>query len=314
VRRRAGQEVIVTRRGGLLFAALCVIWGIPYLLIKVAVRDLTPATLVFVRTSLGAAILLPLALRRGQLRQLLPHWRAVVAYTVAEIGVPWVFLSDAERRLSSSLSGLIVAAVPIVGAVLSTATGGKDRFEGRRGVGFALGLVGLVTLLGFDPAGVDPRTIGEMVLVVLGYALGPMIVARRLQGVPTLGVVAASLVLSAAGYAPLGLAQLPATVPGPAVLLSVVVLGAVCTALAFLIFFELIAEIGPVRATVVAYVNPAVAVALGVLLLGEPFTAATAAGFVLILAGSFLATRPAGVRAVAIRRAPAPSPSSRAAP
>ncbi|HVI73407.1 MAG TPA: EamA family transporter [Anaeromyxobacteraceae bacterium] len=304
----------MTRRGGLLFAALCVIWGVPYLLIKVAVRDLTPATLVFLRTSLGALILLPLALRRGQVRQLLPHWRPVIAYTVAEIGVPWIFLSDAERRLSSSLTGLLVAAVPIVGAVLSTFTGGKERFDGRRGLGFAIGLVGLVTLLGFDPAGADPLTIGEMVLVVLGYAVGPMIVARRLQGVPTLAVVAVSLMLAAVGYAPFGLAQLPAELPSPAVLVSVLVLGAVCTALAFLIFFELIAEIGPVRATVVAYVNPAVAVALGVLLLGEAFTPATAAAFVLILGGSFLATRAGRVRAMPIRRAPAPSPSSQVAP
>ena len=304
----------MTRRGGLLFAALCVIWGVPYLLIKVAVRDLTPATLVFLRTSLGALILMPLAFRRGQVRQLLPHWRPVIAYTVAEIGVPWIFLSDAERRLSSSLTGLLVAAVPIVGAVLSTFTGGKERFDGRRGLGFAIGLVGLVTLLGFDPAGADPLTIGEMVLVVLGYAVGPMIVARRLQGVPTLAVVAVSLMLAAVGYAPFGLAQLPAELPSPAVLVSVLVLGAVCTALAFLIFFELIAEIGPVRATVVAYVNPAVAVALGVLLLGEAFTPATAAAFVLILGGSFLATRAGRVRAMPIRRAPAPSPSSQVAP
>lgn len=304
----------MTRRGGLLFAALCVIWGLPYLLIKVAVRDLTPASLVFLRTSIGALLLFPLALRRGAVRPLLPRWGAVIAYTVAEIGVPWIFLSDAERRLSSSLSGLLVAAVPIVGAVLSTVSGGRERFDGRRGVGFALGLLGLVALLGFDPAGADPLTIAEMALVVLGYAVGPMIVARQLQGVPTLGVVAASLVLSAAAYAPAGLAQLPSTWPGPAVVGAVVVLGAACTALAFLIFFELIAEIGPVRATVVAYVNPAVAVALGVLLLGEPFTLATVAGFVLILGGSFLATRAPGTRAEPTRRAPAPAPSGRAAP
>lgn len=304
----------MTRRGGLLFAALCVIWGIPYLLIKVAVRDLTPASLVFLRTSLGALLLLPLALRRGAVRPLVAHWGAVIAYTVAEIGVPWIFLADAERRLSSSLSGLLVAAVPIVGAVLSTVSGGRERLDGRRGVGFALGLIGLVALLGFDPAGADPLTVGEMALVVLGYAVGPMIVARRLQGVPTLGVVAASLVLSAAAYAPAGLAQLPPAWPGSEVVGAVVVLGAVCTALAFLIFFELIAEIGPVRATVVAYVNPAVAVALGVLLLGEPFTLATAAGFALILGGSFLATRAPGTRAVPTRRAPAPAPSERAAP
>lgn len=304
----------MTRRGGILFAALCVIWGVPYLLIKIAVRDLTPASLVFLRTALGALVLLPVAFRRGQLRLLGPHWKAVAAYTVAEICIPWIFLSDAERRLSSSLSGLIVAAVPIVGAVLATLTGSRERFDGRRGVGFALGVIGLVTLLGFDPTGADPLTIGEMILVVVGYAVGPMIVARRLQGVPTMGVVAVSLVGAAVAYAPLGIAQLPSALPGPAVVGSVVVLGLVCTALAFLIFFELIAEIGPVRATVVAYVNPAVAVLLGVLLLGEPFTAATAAGFVLILGGSFLATRAPGTAGVSLRRGPAPSPSSPAAP
>lgn len=303
----------MTRRGGILFAALCVIWGVPYLLIKIAVRDLTPASLVFLRTALGALVLLPIALRRGQLRALLPHWKAVAAYTVAEICVPWIFLSDAERRLSSSLSGLIVAAVPIVGAVLSTLTGGRERFDGRRGVGFALGVIGLVTLLGFDPTGVDLLTVGEMILVVLGYAIGPMIVARRLQGVPTMGVVAVSLAGAAVLYAPLGIAQLPSALPGPAVILSVVVLGLVCTALAFLIFFELIAEIGPVRATVVAYVNPAVAVLLGVLALGEPFTVATVAGSVLILGGSFLATRAPGT-GLSLRRDPAPSPSSPASP
>ena len=284
----------MTRRGWLLFTILCVLWGIPYLLIKVAVRELTPATLVFLRTAIGALILLPVALRRGALRPLLPHWRAVLAYTVAELAVPWVLLADAERRLSSSLAGLLVAAVPLAGVAVSALSGGRERVDGRRGVGLALGLVGVVTLLGFDPSGADLRTIGEMVLVVLGYAVGPAIVARRLGHLPAFGVVAASLALCAIGYAPLGLAQLPATLPPPAVLGAVAVLGIVCTAAAFLVFFALIGEVGPVGATVVAYVNPAVAVGLGVLLLGEPFTLPIASGFALILGGSFLATGPSG--------------------
>jgi len=303
----------VTRRGWLLFTILCVLWGIPYLLIKVAVRDLTPATLVFLRTAIGTLILLPVALRRGALRPLLPHWRAVLAYTVAELALPWVLLADAERRLSSSLAGLLVAAVPLAGVAVSALSGGRERVDGRRGVGLALGLVGVVTLLGFDPSGADLRTMGEMVLVVVGYAVGPAIVARRLGHLPAFGVVAASLALCAIGYAPLGLAQLPATLPAPAVLGAVAVLGVVCTAAAFLVFFALIGEVGPVGATVVAYVNPAVAVGLGVLLLGEPFTLPIACGFALILGGSFLATGPTGVGRLTPRD-PAREPSSRAAP
>jgi drug/metabolite transporter (DMT)-like permease len=303
----------VTRRGWVLFTTLCVLWGIPYLLIKVAVRELTPATLVFLRTAIGALLLLPVALRRGALRPLLPHWRAVLAYTVAELAVPWVLLADAERRLSSSLAGLLVAAVPLAGVGVSVLSGGGERVDGRRGMGLVLGLAGVVTLLGFDPSGADLRTMGEMVLVVVGYAVGPAIVARRLAHLPAFGVVAASLALCAIGYAPAGLAQLPATLPSPAVLGAVAVLGLVCTAAAFLVFFALIGEVGPVGATVVAYVNPAVAVGLGVLLLGEPFTLPIACGFALILGGSFLATGPRGAGRLTPRD-PARAPSSRAAP
>jgi drug/metabolite transporter (DMT)-like permease len=303
----------VTRRGWVLFTTLCVLWGIPYLLIKVAVRELTPATLVFLRTAIGALLLLPVALRRGALRPLLPHWRAVLAYTVAELAVPWVLLADAERRLSSSLAGLLVAAVPLAGVGVSVLSGGGERVDGRRGMGLVLGLAGVVTLLGFDPSGADLRTMGEMVLVVVGYAVGPAIVARRLGHLPAFGVVAASLALCAIGYAPAGLAQLPATLPSPAVLGAVAVLGLVCTAAAFLVFFALIGEVGPVGATVVAYVNPAVAVGLGVVLLGEPFTLPIACGFALILGGSFLATGPTGSGRLTPRD-PARAPSSRAAP
>jgi drug/metabolite transporter (DMT)-like permease len=286
----------VTRRGWFLFGALCVIWGFPYLLIKVAVRDLTPATLVFLRTTIGAALLLPIAVRRGQLRRLLPRWRPVVAFTAVEIAMPWLLLSDAERRLSSSLTGLFIASVPLVGAAIAWKGGGQDRFEGRRLAGLVLGLVGVVALLGLDVRAGDLGAVAELALVVIGYALGPRIVSRQLADVPGLEVVAVSLALCAIGYAPVGVAQLPGALPPPSVIASVVALGVVCTALAFLAFFGLIAEVGPVRSVVIAYVNPAVAVAAGVALLGEPFTAGTAVGFVLILAGSFLATRPAQVR------------------
>ncbi len=287
------------RRGWWLFGLLCVIWGIPYLLIKVAVAEISPATLVFLRTALGAALLLPLAIRRGELRSLLPHWRPIVAFTVVEMGVPWFLLSDAERHLSSSLAGLLIAAVPLVGAALSVVTGGKERFGGRRLVGLAVGLAGVIALLGFDVSTSSASAVLEMVVVVVCYAAGPLIISRRLGGLSSRLVMTASTGLCALGYAPFVLAHLPPALPSTRAIAAVVVLGLVCTALAFIVFFHLIAEVGPVRATVVTYVNPAVAVALGVALLHEPLTPGILAGFALVLVGSYLATRPARIARIA---------------
>lgn len=287
----------MTRRGWMLFLALCVIWGIPYLLIKVAVRDLSPASIVFLRTAIGAVLLLPVAAASGQLRALLPSWRWIIAYTVVEIAMPWVLLSDAERRLSSSLSGLLIAAVPVIGAGIAWLMRG-ERLDARRLGGLFVGLAGVVALLGFDVGGGSLRAVGEMGLVALGYACGPLIVSHRLQNLPGLGVIALSLTLCAVGYAPFGVLELPHHMPGPTIIGSVVVLGVVCTAAAFLLFFALIREVGPIRATVITYVNPAVAVALGVGLLGEQFTLGTAVGFTLILLGSFLATQRQAATAV----------------
>jgi drug/metabolite transporter (DMT)-like permease len=281
----------VTRRGWLLFAGLCVIWGIPYLLIKVAVAEFPPATLVFLRTALGAGLLLPLALHRGELRSILPHWRPITAFAVVEMAVPWLLLSDAERHLSSSLAGLLIAAVPLVGAALSAMTGSKERIGGRRMVGLLVGFAGVAALLGLDVSTSSARAVVEMIVVVVCYAVGPLIISRRLAGLSSRLVMTASIGLCALGYAPFGLVQLSGAHPSAKAIGAVVLLGVVCTATAFIVFFHLIAEVGPVRATVVTYVNPAVAVTLGVGLLDEPLTVGIVAGFVLILLGSFLATR-----------------------
>ncbi len=280
----------MTKRGKLLFIALALIWGIPYLLIKVAMSELTPATLVFLRTSIGAVLLLPFVIARGNLSALLPRWRALLLYTVAELAVPWVLLSDAERRVSSSLAGLMVATVPLVGAVLSLMGTGRDRMGPRQVAGLALGFAGVAILLGFNLHSDNSRAVAEILVVVVGYALGPRIIAKKLSDLPTLDVVAASLAVCALAYAPFGIAQLPGSMPSPQVLGSVLGLGIVCTAIAFLVFFALIAEVGPTRATVVTYLNPAVAVVAGVLLLGEPFGPTTAIGFLLILLGAWMAT------------------------
>ena len=295
----------MTRRGWALFAAMAVIWGIPYLLIKIAVGELTPAGLVLLRTALGAALLLPIAATRGWLTPLLPYWRWVIAYTVVEVSLPWFLLSDAERRLSSSLTGLLIAAVPLIGAVLQRLTRGDERMDPGRLAGLMVGLAGVAVLVGLNVSFKDLGAVGEVGLVAIGYATGPLIIARRLPRLPAVGVVAASLALTAIAYAPLALPQLPRALPSGRVLLAVGILGVVCTALAFLLFFALIGEVGPVRATVITYFNPAVALLLGVTLLNEPLTVGAIVGFGLILVGSVLATRRSSALAGA-----ATSPSS----
>lgn len=279
----------MSRRGLVLFAAMCVIWGIPYLLIRVAVRELTPAFLVFARTGIAAVILLPLAIRRRELRVLLPHWKPLLLFAVVEIGVTWVLLGSAEERLTSSLTGLMIAAVPLVAAVATAVMGGADRLDRRRWFGLLLGLVGVAALVGLDFGRVGVGPLLEICVVVIGYTCGPLILSRQLSGLPSMGVMAASMTVVALAYAPVAAFEIPSHLKLD-VILSVLGLGVICTALAFVLFFELIAEIGPVRSTVITYVNPAVAAVLGVVLLNERFTAGMAIGFAFVLAGSVLAT------------------------
>jgi len=280
----------VTRRGALLFAVMCVIWGMPYLLIRVAVRELSPATLVFVRTAASAALLLPAAVARGGLRRVLERWRPVLVFAAIEIAIPWLLLSSAERRVSSSLAALLIAAVPFVGAALAVATR-EERFDARRLAGLAVGAAGVAAIVGLDLGHASVVAFVEIAGVVVGYAVGPFVLNRWLSELPSLGVIAASLAVTAVVYAPIAATQWPSTVPAGRVLGAVAALAVVCTALAFVLFFDLIAEAGPVRATVITYVNPAVAAILGVAILGEHFSRGMAAGFALVLVGSTLATR-----------------------
>jgi drug/metabolite transporter (DMT)-like permease len=276
---------------------MCVIWGIPYLLIKVALRGLGPVDLVFVRFTLGAVLLVPIALtRRVKVGPLLGRWRWIVAYTIIEMGIPWVLLSDAELRISSSLSGLLVSTVPLIGVVIGVLTRSGEHHGWRRILGLAIGLVGAGVLVGFDVSSSTFGAIAEVLVVAICYATGPYIINRKLSDLPALGVIASSLLLAAIAYAPAAIIQLPHAWPSAQSIAAVVALGVICTALAFLIFFALISEIGPVRATVITYVNPAVAVTLGVLLLHERLTAGIVVGFVLILSGSVLAARAAPQR------------------
>jgi drug/metabolite transporter (DMT)-like permease len=287
------EERRVTRRALLLFAAMSVIWGIPYLFIRVAVEEITPATLVFWRTAIAAGILLPIALTRTDLRPVLARWRWVVVFAAVEIAIPWVALGSAEQHISSSLAALLIAGVPLVGAVIALLTGGADRF-GRAGVlGLLIGLVGVAAIVGADLGSSDLTALAQVGIVVVGYAIGPAILARRLDGLPTVAVMSLSLALCAVVFLPISLPQWPVTAPSTDALISVVVLAVVCTAAAFILFGALIDAIGPVRATVITYVNPAVAAVLGVVVLNEIIAPSMIVGFVLVIIGSVLATRPA---------------------
>jgi drug/metabolite transporter (DMT)-like permease len=281
----------MSRRGALLFAAMCVIWGIPYLLIKVAVDDMSPAVLVLGRTAVATLLLLPIALVRRELRPLLPFWLPVVAFAAIEIALPWVLLGAAETEISSSLTGLLIAAVPLVATVIALTTGSRERPGLQTAIGIGLGMAGVAAIVGVSVEGASVVPLTEIFLVAVCYAVGPAILQRWLSDLPALGVITASLALTAAAYVPIAAFSLPEETPSATAIGAVLALAVVCTALAFLLFFALIAEIGPVRATVITYVNPAVAAILGVAILDEHFTVGMGIGFVLVLAGSVLATR-----------------------
>ena len=270
---------------------MCVIWGIPYLLIRVAVSEISPAMLVFLRTGVAALILAPFALRRGGLRALQGRWIAVLVYAAVEIAIPWFLLSSAEQQITSALAGLLVSAVPLVGVIIATSLGNREHLGAASLSGLLLGLAGVALIVGFDLRASNLLALAAMAVVVVGYALGPVILSRFLEGVPAVTVNGTVLALCCVVYAPIALTQWPHAGIGVKAIAAVGVLAVVCTAIAFNLFFALIVEIGPVRATVITYVNPAVAAILGVAVLREPLTWAMGAGFVLVLAGSALATR-----------------------
>lgn len=306
-----------SRRAVGLFVLMSVVWGIPYFLIKVAVRHLTPADVVEARTLIGALVLLPLALRQGRIRELLKVKKPLVVYCVCELAIPWFLLSNAERRIPSSLSGLLVSTVPLITAFGSFVSGHGESITRRVVAGILIGLTGVGLLLGLDVHAAQLGSVAQVLVVAVGYSVGPLMAARYMADQSSLALSAVSLALVAVGYLPVAVIQAPSKVPPGTVITSVVVLGVVCTGLAFVAFFELIKEVRPTRATLITYFNPVVAVILGVAVLGEPFKVTTATGFVLILVGSWFAAGRSGNRetgrppAAVQRRLPAvPAPTA----
>lgn len=289
----------MTARGWVLFATASVVWGVPYFFIKVAVDDdMPPALVAWSRVALGAAVLLPLAMRRGALRDLEGRWKAICAYAACEIAIPFTLIAIGEQHVSSSLTAILISSMPLVVALLSVHFAPADRPTGMRLVGLLIGLGGVIALLGVDVAGRSDELLGAGLILVatLGYAIAPMIVQGKLADLDPLVPVTASLVIAGIVLTPAAILFPPEHAPSLEALGSIVVLGVVCTAFGLIVFFQLIAEAGASRAAVITYVNPLVAVLLGVLVLDERLGATSVLGLGLILAGSWMATRARIVR------------------
>lgn len=284
---------VVSLRGWLLYGAMALLWGIPYLFIKEAVDSYSPAAIVAGRTLLGAAVLLPLALHRRALRPALKAWPWVLAFGAIEMAGPFVLLGHAEQTLPSGLTGLLVATVPLFAAIISLARGDRGVLSPARAIGLGMGFAGVAVIVlgpGLDVS--DPEraivAVAEVLLVAVLYAIAPFIIATKLKDVPSLGTITLSLLMVGAVYLPIGLLT-QHEVPTARATISLVALGILCTAVAFLGFFALIAEVGPVRAPLFTYVNPIVAVILGVIVLGETLSPGLLVGFPLVILGCWLA-------------------------
>ena len=283
----------MSRRAFALFISLSVIWGLPYLFIKYAVAELDPAVVVFARTAPAALILLGYAAYRGVLKQNLQFWRPALLFAIVEMVFPWWLITDAERKLDSGVTGLLLATVPLFGVIIARLRGDQSASSPKRLLGLGVGLLGVGLLVGINPSDVQfpLLQVGMVLLSAVGYALGPIAVSPTLGKADSPTLSGMSLAILSILYIPIVWMNKPLGMPSFSAIFAVAMLAIVCTVAAFLIFFELIATIGPVRSTLVTYINPAVAVALGVIFLGEPLTLGLILGFPLVLGGSWLASQ-----------------------
>jgi drug/metabolite transporter (DMT)-like permease len=295
-------------------AVAAALWGASYMFIKVALDDdVSEGAIIFIRTALGAAVLVPLAVRAGALRPLLERgwWNVVIAGL--QVIVPFALITWGENKVPSSLAGILVASSPLFIALLATRIDSAERARGWSLVGVLLGMAGVVLLFGVDLSGDSDTVVGGLMILgaALSYALAALVVKRRFTGVPSVGVAASTIALSAVAYLPLAALTWPASTPGADTIACLFALGAGGTGIAFLLYYALIAEYGPARAAVIAYIAPAFAVVYGVALLDESLTAGTIAGLLLILAGSWLAAQgrlPARLSRTGLSRSSEPAP------
>ena len=269
---------------------MSVIWGLPYLLISVAVESIAPAAVVAGRTGIAALLLLPIAIHQGSLRIALTDWRWVLAFAAIEMSVPFILLGHAEETLPSGLTGLLVATVPLFGAIVSYVLGDHHALTRSRIAGLFLGLAGVALVVGAASGDGDVRLINvvEVLIVAVCYSIAPFITDRKLTEVPGIGIATLSLGMVAIVYLPIAVVVQDGT-PTAHSLEALLALAVICTAIAFVTFFALIREVGPARATVITFVNPVIALALGVMVLGETLSPGQLLGLPVVLAGCWLA-------------------------
>ena len=287
----------MSRKGLILFIATGIAWGLPYFFIRIAVEDFSTPTIIFARVVIGSLVLIPLAIHRKALMPAIKQWRWVLAFAAIEMIGPWWLITDAERHISSGLTGLLVATVPFFGVLIAYFyQGDKSVKHPKTLMGLVIGFVGVALLVGVDSlAGyISPIHVLMVILASIGYAIAPAIAAQKLTKVETVGVISLSMTMVAAVYSVPALIALPAEIAaGPAVesWIALLVLGVICSAVAFVLFFELIKQIGSARSTLVTYLNTAVALVLGILFLSEPVTPGIMIGFPLVLIGSYFASK-----------------------
>ena len=283
----------MTKTGWGTFALLGFLWGIPYLFLKIAVEEMSPSSIVFLRVLIGAIVLLPIALKRKTFYIARQYWPLLLLYTVTELIGPWYLITNAEQKITSGLTGLLVATVPIWAAILASIFGDHTVWHKSRLFGLIIGFIGVVAVVGIESLSgrQDMISIGMVLVAAMGYAYAINMVNRRIPQVPGLALNTWAMIITSIVYLPFAIISWPKETPSIEAIGSVLGLGILCTAVAFILFFKLVAEVGPPRASLITYLNTAVAVVLGVILLGEPLTLGIALGLPLVLIGSYFASR-----------------------
>jgi len=280
----------MSRRGLFLFVANSIIWGLPFWLTKILLTELDPSLIVFLRSGIAALILVPLTWRTGALKAALRQWPWVLVFALAQIAIPWWLTGTAQKYLASSFTGLLMTAIPIIGLFFAFVAGDQQIFSKQLTLGLVIGLCGVVLLIGLNglQTHLNWGAIAMVLIATSGFAYAPRVVSRHLQEVPSLGAVALTVAMTAGIWLIPAAISLPRHTPRASVIVSTLIIGVVCTALAFWNFFELIKEIGPTKTTYLAFTNPMVAVLVGVVFAHEPLTLGIVASLPLIILGTYL--------------------------
>jgi drug/metabolite transporter (DMT)-like permease len=283
----------MSRRNWFLFIFIGFLWGIPYLLIKVAVDELSPSVIVFSRVAIGSAILIPMAMKRGSLMPAIKAWKYVIPYAIGEMVGPWFLITAAEEKMTSGLAGLLVATVPIWATLIASFHGDKSVWQSKRLIGILIGFVGIVLVVGIESFSGRQSIVAIFMILIaaIGYAWAVTMVTAKIPHIEPISINAVAMVFTMFVYLPFLILHAPEKTPSIEAIGSVVVLGLFPTALAFILFFQLIKDIGTARGSLVTYLNTAFAVLLGVIILGEKFTLGIAIGLPLVLIGSYFASR-----------------------